>query len=124
MKSSSALLTAFLVASTFSSHSSAAQGDIGPVYIENVSVIALAAGGHLPGNMEVKIKGGFTVPSGVSCDGTYITTLKSVDVDKRLFALLSIAQTTKQPVNIRITDDAAYTAFGGRCSLILVSLAQ
>lgn len=100
----------------------AGEGDIYPVYIQDVSVIALPSGGHLAGNLEVRIKGGFTVPPSVSCDGNWITTLKSVDADKRLFALLSLAQTTKQPVGLRITDDPAYTAWPGRCSLVWVSL--
>ena len=102
----------------------AAQGSIGPVYIDRVSAVGLAAGGHLPGNMEVKVQGGFTVPTGVVCNNTYITTLKSVDGDLRMFALLSLAQTKKQPVNLMITDDPTYTAFSGRCSLVWVELAQ
>jgi hypothetical protein len=97
-------------------------GDIYPVYIQDVGVVALPSGGHLAGNLEVRIKGGFAVPAGVSCDGNWITTLKSVDADKRLFALLSLAQTTKQPVALRITDDPTYTAWPGRCSLVWVSL--
>jgi len=113
-----------LLAGLLSTQALAAQGDVNLVYVENVSVIPVAYGGHLAGNMEIKIKGGFTVPSGVSCDSTYITTLKSVDADKRAFALLSIAQATKQPVNLHISDDATYTAFSGRCSLLGVSLAQ
>jgi len=124
LKPSTYSFAALLLTSTLFGNALAAQGDIGPVYVEHVSVVALAAGGHSAGNLEVKIKGGFAVPSGVSCDGTFITTLKSVDADKRLFALLLMAQTTKQPVNLRITDDPAYTAIGGRCSLIWVTLAQ
>jgi hypothetical protein len=102
---------------------SAAEGDVGPVYVERVSVIAIASGGHQAGNLELQIKGGFTVPSGMNCDSNYITTLKSVDADRRLFALASIAQITKQPVYLRITDDPTYRAFDGRCSLVWVSLA-
>jgi hypothetical protein len=97
-------------------------GDIYPAYIQDVSVVVLPSGGHLAGNLEVRIKGGFTVPAEVSCDGNWITTLKSVDADKRLFALLSLAQTTKQPMHLRITDDPIYTAFPGRCSLVWASL--
>lgn len=100
----------------------AGEGNIYSVYIQDVGVVALPSGGHLAGNLEVRIKGGFTVPSGVSCDSNWITTLKSVDADKRLFTLLSLAQTTKQPVQLRITDDPAYTAWPGRCSLVWVSL--
>lgn len=100
----------------------AGEGDIYPVYIQDVTVISQPSGGHLAGNLEVRIKGGFTVPPSVSCDGNWITTLKSDDADKRLFALLSLAQTTKQPVGLRITDDGNHRAYPGRCSLVWVSL--
>ena len=120
----SATALAFVLAVPFADHVFAAQDNIGPVYVERVAVIALPAGGHLAGNMEVQIKGSFVVPAGVSCDNTYITTLKSVDSDKRMLALLSMAQATKQPVYLRITDDPSYTAFGGRCSLVWVNVAQ
>jgi len=49
----------------------AGTADIGPVYIERVTVVALASGGHQAGNMELKIQGGFAVPPGVArtrCD--------------------------------------------------------
>jgi hypothetical protein len=123
MKSRLSSVLALMSAASLANQSLAGQGDIGPVFIESIAVIALPAGGHLAGNMEVKIKGGFVIPSGVSCDGTYITTLKSVDVDKRLFALLTIAQATKQAVTLRITDDPSLSAFAGRCSLVWVFLA-
>lgn len=91
--------------------------------IESVTVIQVPLSGHLVGNLELKIAGGFTLPAGASCvDRTYITTLKSVDADKRMFALLLTAQTTKQHVTLIVTDDPAYTAFNGRCSLAAVIL--
>ncbi len=124
MKPSSVLFTAFLLTSALSGQALAAQADIGPVYIESVSVVALTSGGHSSGNLEAKIKGGFTVPSSVNCNNTYITTLKSVDADKRLFGLLTMAQTTGQPVMMRITDDPTYTAFNGRCSLVWATISQ
>jgi hypothetical protein len=95
------------------------------VTVENVSVIQLATSGHLPGNLEIKVKDGFTLPAGASCtDRVYLTTLKSVDADKRMMALLLAAQTTKQQVALIITDDPAYTAFAGRCSIAAVTLTQ
>lgn len=110
---------------SLSSHACATDGSIGPVFIESVSSIALAkVGYHVAGNLEVKIKGDFPVPTGLNCVGPYITTLKSVDSEKLLFALVTIAQTKKQPVNLRITDDPAYTAYPGRCSLVYVELTQ
>ena len=113
-----------LISVLFSLHASAAEGDIGPVYIEKVGVVSIKSGGHLAGNFEVQIKGGFNIPNGLSCDNTYITTLKSVDTDKRLYSLLVLSQITKQPLYLRITDDPAYTAFNGRCSLVWGSIAQ
>jgi hypothetical protein len=107
----------------YSLNALAAEGDIGPVYLEKVGVISVKSGGHLAGNFEIQVKGGFNVPNGLACDNTYITTLKSVDIDKRLFSLLVLSQVTKQALYLRITDDPAYTAFYGRCSLVWGSLA-
>ena len=91
--------------------------------VEVVTVFQLPTSGHLVGNLEIKIGGNYTFPSGASCtDHAIITTLKSVDSDKRMFALLMAAQATKQRVSLHITDDPAYTAFGGRCSLAGVTL--
>jgi len=125
MKQFATIYLSWILLSIFlSGHALAAQGDVNLVYVESVGVIPIAYGGHLTGNMEIKIKGGFAVPAGLSCDSNYITTLKTVDADRRLFALLSIAQATKQPVHLRVSDDAAYSAFPGRCSLLGVTLAQ
>ena len=101
----------------------ATQGDVGPVYIQSVGVISLVSGGgHQAGNMEIRIQGGFSMPAGIACDPNYITTLKTSDPDKKLFALASMAQASKQPVFLHITDDSALTAFPGRCSLMTVSV--
>ena len=63
------------------------------------------------------------LPVGAACtDRTYLTTLKSVDADKRLLTILLTAQTTKQQINFFLTDDPAYTAYPGRCSLVAVTL--
>lgn len=100
----------------------AAEGDIGPVLLDSVSVLEVAGGGHLAGNLEIKIRGGFTAPSGMTCDNSYITTLKSTDASQRMFTLLTIAQVKGKPVRLRITDDPALRAFSGRCSLMWVGL--
>lgn len=119
------LKTASLVLmSALAGQVSAGHADIYPVFIEHLSVIAIPSGGHLAGNFEVKIKGGFSLSNGVICDPNYITTLKSVDIDKRLFSLLTVAHSTKQAVQLRITDDPNFTAFAGRCSLVWVNLIQ
>lgn len=124
MKNLFAIFAVFFLGCGFYKSGLAAEGNVGPVYLKSVAVIAVSSSGHLAGNLEVEVKGGFSVPSGVTCDGTYITTLKSVDVDKRIFALLTAAQLAQQPVYLRITDDPTYAAFGGRCSLVWVSMSQ
>ncbi len=100
----------------------AAEGDIGPVFLENVGVLEVAGGGHLAGNMEIKIRGGFTLPTGMTCDNRYITTLKTTDASQRMFTLLTIAHVKGKAVRLRITDDPSLRAFDGRCSLMWVGL--
>jgi hypothetical protein len=123
MKLTTTIITA-LVTFLLCGNTLATEGDIGPVYLEKVIIVALASGGHTAGNLEIQIKNNFTVPQGLNCNNTYITTLKSTDTDKRLYSLLLLAQSTKQPVHLRITDDPAYTAFYGRCSLVWGAIAQ
>ena len=90
--------------------------------LQFVAVIQANAIGHQAGNLEVQVAGGFTVPTGMSCDPNYITTLKSVDADRRMFGLLTMALLAQKPVALYITDNPAVTAFPGRCSLIAVTL--
>jgi hypothetical protein len=92
------------------------------VYLQSVGVIQANAVGHQAGNFEIQVAGGFTVPAGMSCSPTYITTLRSVDADKRLFSLLSMAVLAQKPVTLHITDNPAVTAFSGRCSLFGATL--
>lgn len=118
----SAWTSIVVVAYTISS-ASAATYTVELVTVEDVTVLQLPVGSHIAGNMEVKIKGGFVLSGNPTCsDRTYITTLKSVDADKRMFALLIAAQATKQKVTLYITDEPAYAAFPGRCSLYAVSI--
>ena len=100
----------------------AGEGDIGPVFIENLSVIAIPTGGHLAGNMEIKIANGFSLPAGVTCDKNHITTKKANDPDRAMLSLLLQAHNSRRPVKLRITDNPAHAAFSGRCSLALVTL--
>jgi len=110
------------------SNASAGHGYLGlqsPAYVERVAVVGLGDyNSHRAGNIEIKIKDGFTLPEGVSCDTTYITTKKEVDSEKMMLSLLVTAQTTGSPVILHITDDSAYTAYPGRCSLIAVVLSK
>ena len=70
-----------VMALAFSHNAFAGEGDISPVKIERFAIIATATGGHLAGNMEIKILGGFKLPVGVFCDTNYITTKKTTDPD-------------------------------------------
>jgi|EndMetStandDraft_4_1072995.scaffolds.fasta_scaffold00838_4 hypothetical protein len=119
------LRSLFLCAlSSWAMNASAADAYIGPVYLQSVGAIQANAIGHQVGNFEIQIAGGFTVPPGTSCDPNYITTLRSVDADKRMFSLLSLAMVAQKPVYLYITDNPAVTAFGGRCSLIAVTVGR
>lgn len=119
---SSARISIFVAACSISS-ASAASYTVEFVTVEDVTVLQIPIGSHIAGNMEVKIKGGFVLSGNPTCsDRTYLTTLKSVDADKRMFALLIAAQATKQKVTLYVSDDPAYAAFPGRCSLYAVSM--
>ena len=91
--------------------------------IERVAVIGnVPFSGHLAGNMEIKIKSGFTLPPGVSCDTNHITTKKVNDPGRSMLNLLPQAHESQKDVQLWITDSATHTAFSGRCSLLLVNL--
>jgi hypothetical protein len=87
-----------------------------------VAVIQVPAGGHLAGNMEIRLRDGFQMPPSLNCSNQYITTLRSTDADQRMFKLLTAAHLAGKAVRLRITDDPTLQAFGGRCSLIWVAL--
>jgi hypothetical protein len=83
----------------------AGEGDIGPVVIERVTIIGVATGGHIAGNMEVKIENAFTLPPGVSCTTSFITTRKTADPDRAMLSLLLRAQAERRVVTLRVTDN-------------------
>lgn len=107
---------------TFSQNVLAGEVDIQPVKVDSIGIIATATGGHIAGNMEIKITGGFTLPAGMSCDKTYITTKAVDDPGRDMLSLLLKNQGTPRFVRLRITDDPAHTAFPGRCSLQIVEI--
>lgn len=115
------LLLLYMLAAS-SRPAQAAEADIGPVYLDKVAVVQAASGGHLAGNVEIKVRGGMTLPAGLVCDTSYITTLRSTDSDQRMFKLLSAAHLAGRAVTLRITDDPGLRAFNGRCSLMWVVL--
>ncbi|MDD5227504.1 MAG: hypothetical protein PHN45_10370 [Methylococcales bacterium] len=89
------------------------------VKIETIAIVSAAVGGHKAGNMELKIKDGFS-PSGVSCSHDYLTTLKTADADRAMLSLLRDAYNSGRDVTLGITDDSKYTAYSGRCSVLSV----
>jgi hypothetical protein len=111
-------------ASSMALSASATEAYLSGIYLQSIGVVQANAVGHQAGNFEIQIAGGFTVPAGMSCDPNYITTLRSVDADKRLFSLLSMAVLAQKPVTLHITDNPAVTAFNGRCSLFGATLGR
>ena len=118
------LAACLLAASLATGTALAGEGGIGPVYIKGVAVIMQNDIGHRAGNLELTISSPFTLPTGVSCDTTYITTLAANDPDKKLLALSTAAQLSKSPVLLYISDSATLNAFPGRCSIIAMTLSQ
>lgn len=100
----------------------AGAGDTGPVHLESVVVVEVPDSGHLAGTLAIAVRGGFTMPNGVNCSPRFISTLKTVDRDQRMFMLLTAALSKGKTVRLRITDDPALCAFVGECSLMWVGL--
>jgi len=123
MKSS---LKALLVAGffTISNFSAAGTLQIGPVYLDTVSLIGSPAFGHPAGNMEIKITNGTGNPTGISCDSNYVATKNSVPNFSAMLSILLAAQIAQKPVILGLTDDPALMAFGGRCSLVYVAIVK
>ena len=119
----SGLLVVGLLALMAGGSAFAAEGYVGPVYLDSVGVQQIpGVTAHRPGNLEIKIRDGFTVPKGVNCESVYITTRKENDSDKRMFALLTAGHLAGRPVKLQISDDPALQAFPGRCSLLWVEV--
>jgi hypothetical protein len=111
---------ASVVALVFSQSALAAQFFVGPVFLDSVGAVgATPMGGHLAGNFEIKVRGGFTRPSGVTCDPNYITTKKSQDnFGNEMYYTLVQAVANNRPVAMWVTDDPTLTAWPTRCSLL------
>ncbi len=91
--------------------------------LDSVAIIGPTAFGHQAGNMEIKVTNGFSSPQ-LSCDSNYITTRNNVPNFKEIYAMLLAAQLANRPVVLGVTDDPALNAFGGRCSIVSVSIAK
>jgi hypothetical protein len=92
------------------------------VNIDTVAKIGVQLSAHSAGNLEVKLTTGFDPQQlGLNCyDPYYLTTLRSSDSDNGMFELLIAARRGGGPVTFWITDDPAYTAYPGRCSIKVV----
>lgn len=121
MKKLQLMIGGILGAGIMASNAQAAQGLIGPVTLDFVSIVS-SYPGHKPGNMEVGIAGGFSLPAGVYCDTNYITTLKSAENYQQMFELLVAAHTAKRQVVLGISNEQDRNAYPGRCSLTLVNM--
>jgi hypothetical protein len=111
-----------IAALAFSQNVFAANGLTAPVKVASLGIIATAFGGHLPGNMEVRVLGGFALPLGVVCNNVFITTKKTLDSDRAMFNLLRDAKQAGRFVRLGIDNNPAFVAFPGRCSLVSVEV--
>lgn len=100
----------------------AAEGDLYNVIIDSVGVVTQAFGQHQAGNVEIAVRGGFVLPSGLYCSSLYLTTPKSLDPNRQMFKQLLEAVTTwgGQLQRLRISDQA--NGFPGRCGIVAVEL--
>lgn len=96
--------------------------ETGPVYLDSVTLIGASAFGHQAGNMEIKITNGITGLTGMTCATDYVATKSSTPNFKEMFSMLLAAQIAGKAVRIGITDDTSAMAFGGRCSLVSVTV--
>lgn len=94
----------------------------GPIYLDSVGTIGPSAFGHQAGNMEIKIKNGLPSDFAIACDRNYVTTKNTIPNFNQIFTILLAAQTAGKPVILGLTDDPALTAFGGRCSIVAISI--
>ena len=95
----------------------AADGVVGPLNINALSLYTAKTAPRDAGTVTVTISDGFTIPPGVRCDTRYISTSRTSDPDRSLFFMLDQALGWGQTVKLIVTDDPALNAYPGRCSL-------
>ena len=114
-----AMAVAIVVSALTGTSTRAAETYIGLLLLESVGVQQTPGPtGHLAGNMEIKLRSPATLPTGMTCDKTFITTKREGDPDKRLFALLTMAHLAGKSVTLQISDVASLRAYPGGCSLM------
>ncbi len=95
---------------------------IGPVMLDSVAVLNVSSFGHKAGNLEIKITNGIADLKGLNCNTNYLTTRNDGTGFKDMLAVLLAAHAAQRPLNLGITDNPAYSAFPGRCSLLYASI--
>lgn len=107
--------------SVFAAKAQAGDAYLVGVYVERVTIVA-RAGAHKPGNLELKIKNGFALPSGLSCDTNYLATKDTTAGFPYITALSMLAYDKQKPVTLILSDSPEDQGFPGRCSIVAVSL--
>ncbi|OAJ95229.1 hypothetical protein [Vibrio bivalvicida] len=92
------------------------------VILESVSVINVPSLGHKAGNLEIKVFNGIADLQGLNCDPLYITTSNDGVGFNNMISVLLAAHAARKPVILGVTDNPAYNAFPGRCSLLFASI--
>jgi hypothetical protein len=102
---------------------SATDAEIYDVHVESLAIVAAPFGGHVAGNMEIKVVGGFVLPPGLNCtDNVYVTTPRSADPQRKLFKQLLEGMTAYKGYfgRLRISDQLG--GFPGRCGIVAAEL--
>jgi len=102
----------------------AGDGVVGPVTVDVVSLYVAKAAPRDAGSVTVTVVGSFSLPPGVKCDSTYLTTGLASDPDRSMFRIATQALDSRQTVRLYITDDSALAAYPGRCSLKGIELSS
>lgn len=94
--------------------------DVPNQLLSSVAVLPIATAGHLAGNVELTTT--VAMPHSLSCEKFHVTTKRSLDPNRDMFLILKGALEKRKPVQLRITNDPAKTAYPGRCSLVAVQV--
>ncbi|HTF94800.1 MAG TPA: hypothetical protein VL995_01590 [Cellvibrio sp.] len=117
------LVGIFSIAGTATVNAQIKTAEFGPFLLEAVTVVGSSAFGHQAGNMEIKLFGaGFDNATIFGCDAVYMATRANVPNFKEMLSALMAAQIAQKQIRLGITNDPALTAFGGRCSLVSVTI--
>ena len=104
----------------FSQNALAKDAEIGPVFLDSVTVFNVAGFGHKAGNIEIKIEGGIPNHHGTVCDNKYITTDNTGVGYEGMLSVLLAAHASKSPLFLGISD--TNKVLGDRCRLIYAQI--